>query len=173
MHTAGSRSSQPLTVLVADEVGRPVEGATVSFQLPGEGVSGVFASGLRTEVLVTGSDGRATILGIEWGALSGQAQIRITAALGKARAGTVSTQYVHLGLRASEPTSKSKAQSVSKPKSRWMLFALVAAGAAAGGLVLGLSGSSGASPVAAAATSSSNSSSGVQVGMPTISIGKP
>ncbi len=172
VHTAGARSSQPLTVLVTDEFGRPVAGAAVSFQLPAEGVTGVFASGLRTEVLVTGGDGRASVLGIEWGPQSGQTQVRITASKGNARAGTLSTQYVQIGHKASGPASGSRAKSVSKPKGKWLLFTVVAAGAAAGGLVLGLSGSSaGAAPTAGAVSVQSPPS--VQVGMPTITVGKP
>src|SRR5688500_1239305 len=66
IHTAGTRSSQPIVVFLTDESGRPVEGASVSVRLPDEGPTGVFASGMRTEIAVTGPDGRIAIRSIQW-----------------------------------------------------------------------------------------------------------
>ena len=88
----GARAARGLTVLVTDETGKPVERASVSFRLPEEGSSGVFNSGLRTEVVTTGTDGRATVSGMQWNKTAGPVQIRITAVKDQARAGIVSTQ---------------------------------------------------------------------------------
>ncbi len=90
IHALGSRSSRPLSVQVADETGRPVSGAAVSFRLPDEGPGGAFASGMRTEVVVTGADGRASVWGIQWNRAAGPFQVRITTVKGPSRAGAVS-----------------------------------------------------------------------------------
>ena len=45
IYAKGSRATRGLTVLITDETGRPVEGATVSFSLPADGPSGEFSSG--------------------------------------------------------------------------------------------------------------------------------
>src|SRR5690242_16133390 len=51
VYRTGSRATRGLTISVTDEAGKPVERASVSFRLPEEGASGLFSSGLRTEVV--------------------------------------------------------------------------------------------------------------------------
>jgi len=171
VHVAGSRSATPLTVQVTDEVGRPVEGATVSFRLPVSGPSGVFASGLPTEVLVTGPDGRAGVSGIRWGSEAGPVRIRITAVRGQARAGVISEQFLVEPTAVARPAPGPRRPSVSRGQGRWLTVALVAAGAAAGGLALGLAGKSQGAASLPGATTAQNP--GVQIGAPTIQVGKP
>src|SRR5881394_3051979 len=60
-YTPGARSSQPLVVQIADEAGRAVAGAAVSFRLPDDGPGGSFASGLRTEIAISDANGRVTV----------------------------------------------------------------------------------------------------------------
>src|SRR5579863_7498314 len=91
-YAIGSRATRGVTVLVTDETGRPVEGATVSFTLPAEGPSGVFSTGGRTEIAATRADGRAAVWGMQWNRTAGPFEIRITAVKGQARAGVVSSQ---------------------------------------------------------------------------------
>ena len=86
IYAKGSRATRGLTVLITDETGRPVEGATVSFSLPADGPSGVFSSGTRTEIATTHGDGRAAVWGTQWNRTSGPFEIRITAVKGQARA---------------------------------------------------------------------------------------
>jgi hypothetical protein len=50
-----------LVVQVEDENDRPVEGATVSFQLPLMGPSGGFEGGVRNKDAVTNAEGQATV----------------------------------------------------------------------------------------------------------------
>jgi len=173
VHTAGTRSSRPLVVEVTDEAGRPVEGAAVSFRMPEEEPSGTFASGLRTEVLVTGRDGRASVWGIQWGMTPGPVRIRITAARGHARAGTVAVQQIEARRPGNEPSTRPV--SASRPRGRWLPIAVAAAGAAAGGLVLGLTRQTqqASAAAASAAALSAAKAPAVQVGPPTITIGKP
>jgi hypothetical protein len=165
VHPAGSRSSRPLRIQVTDETGQPVEGAAVSLRMPSEGPRGAFQSGLPTEILVTGPEGRVSAWGIRWGRSPGPVRIRITAVKGDVRAGMVSEQYIAAPGRGGERGSHPKQPSTSKPRGKWIAIALVAAGAAAGGLVLGLSGKS--------QTAAAPEAPGVQVGAPTITIGKP
>ncbi len=81
-------------VEVTDETGSRVSDAIVSFNVPEDGVTGTFRNGLRTEILRTGSDGRAELRSLWMGGLAGQFQVRLTVAKGAARAGIVSTQFI-------------------------------------------------------------------------------
>jgi hypothetical protein len=172
VHLAGSRSSEPLTIQVSDEVGRPVAGVAVSFLMPGDGPAGIFANGLSTEILTTGRDGRASVEKIRWGHATGPVRIRITAMKSKARAGLVATQYVEARVETDDQTPQGPSHAVSKPRKKWIAIAVIAAGAAAGGLALGVSGSK---PVnnSPAASAAATEPMDVQVGLPTITIGKP
>jgi hypothetical protein len=93
-HPAGAHVSRPLTVQVTDDMGQPVAGAAVSFQLPPEGPSGLFSNGLRTDLAITDTAGHATIHSIQLNRTGGQFRIRITAVKEQARAGIVSFQYI-------------------------------------------------------------------------------
>jgi hypothetical protein len=93
-HPAGAHISRPLTVQVTDDMGQPVAGAAVSFQLPPEGPSGLFSNGLRTDLAITDAAGRATIHSIQLNRDSGQFRIRITVVKEQARAGIISFQYI-------------------------------------------------------------------------------
>jgi hypothetical protein len=90
----GSRATRGITVLVTDETGRPVENAAVSFTLPSEGPGGSFSDGLKTNVVTTKADGRASVWGMQWNRSVGAFEIRITASKDHARAGIVSAQYL-------------------------------------------------------------------------------
>src|ERR1700684_970005 len=94
-HPAGAHISRPLTVQVTDDMGQPVAGAAVSFQLPPEGPSGLFSNGLRTDLAITDAAGHATIHSIQLNRNGGQFRIRITAVKEQARAGIVSFQYIN------------------------------------------------------------------------------
>lgn len=93
-HVAGSRVSKPLTIQVSDEVGRPVADSRVSFQLPGDGPSGVFANGLRTELAITDAMGRAAVRTFQLNQIAGALSLRITVAKDGARAGVIVRQNV-------------------------------------------------------------------------------
>ncbi len=93
-YRTGTRATRGVTVLVTDEAGAPVDMAAVSFRLPDQGATGTFNSGLRTEVVTTGPDGRASVWGMQWNKTPGTVQIHITAVKEQARAGIVSTQYL-------------------------------------------------------------------------------
>ncbi len=88
----GTKATRGVTVLVTDEGGKPVANAVVSFRLPETGPSGVFNSGLRSEIVTTDADGRATVSGMQWNSSPGPVSLRITAMKDQARAGIISTQ---------------------------------------------------------------------------------
>lgn len=164
VYQTGTRATRGLTVLVTDETGKPVANAAASFRLPDEGSSGVFGSGLRTDVVTTGADGRATVWGMQWNKTAGPVEVRITAVKDQARAGLISTQYL-----ADTAAPKAGGQGVfaapHKSHSKWLWIGAIAGGAAAAGLALGRSHST-----AAAATSEPAS---VSIGAPSIIVGHP
>ena len=162
VYQTGSHAARGLTVLVTDETGKPVSNAAVSFKLPDEGSSGVFGSGLRTQVVTTGADGRATVLGMQWNKTPGPVEIHITAVKDQARAGLISTIY--LNDTASPKAGGEGTFTTHKSHSKWLLIGAIAGGAAAAGLALGRSHST------TAPTSLSISTS---IGTPSIIVGHP
>jgi len=130
---AGARVREPVVVLITDETGRPVEGAAVSFRLPEEGAGGVFSNGLKTEVMRTGPDGRATVREIRWNRVSGPVRIRVTAVKDQARAGALISQFVS----PNAPRSDHGTSMTRSGRSRWLKVALVAGTAAAAGFTAG------------------------------------
>jgi hypothetical protein len=168
---AGGKSARPLAVQVTDETGRPLEGVAVSFRLPDDLVTGVFSTGLRSEIAVTGPDGRASVWNIQWGAAPGPVRIRVTAAKDQARAGIVVNQYVSESVAVTETAAIGGAESrppSSGGKWKWMLLA---AGAVGGGLAAGMMRSKQAS--AQAGNAGAVTAPPVQIGPPTVSVGKP
>jgi hypothetical protein len=180
VHTVGTRANQPILLFVSDETGRPVEHATVSIRLPEEGASGLFVNGLRTDVILSGADGRVVLRGIQWNQTPGPVQLRITASKGDARAGTVSTQYLTepaalKTARSSEPVRGNPR--VEGSRSKWVLVAALVGAAAAGGMVAAVRGGSGSpSPVApppAAITAPPIPQPVLSIGAPIVVIGRP
>lgn len=191
VHPPGAHISRPLTVEVTDENGRPVTGAAVSFQLPPEGASGLFSNGLRTDLVITDSAGRAAIHAIQLNRTGGQFRIRITAVKEQVRAGAIAFEYIAENkaapgnpatanattastAREGPATAQSAAKSGditpttakmgSGSHKKWLvLAAIVAAGGAAFVGVTHASKSSNSSP----------SSSVVSIGTPGITVGHP
>jgi hypothetical protein len=163
VYSTGSRATRGVTVLVTDETGRPVDGATVSFSLPADGPGGVFASGSRTEIATTRADGRASVWGMQWNRTAGPFEIRITAIKGQARAGTVSSQYLSDAPAAAQLAPGKIRTGWGSHKILWISLAI------AGAAVAGVAASSGGKTAAA----SSAATSAVQIGTPTISLGRP
>jgi hypothetical protein len=152
VHAAGARSSRPLTVMVTDEVGRPVPGGAVSFLMPDEGPGGTFAGGLRTELAITGGDGRASVRNLRINGIPGRFDIRVTVVKQQVRAGMVVFQYV---------SDAPGGAGAAARRRKWPRFALLAAGVAGGGIAAGLLRGSSAEPPA------------LSVGTPTITVGAP
>jgi hypothetical protein len=162
-YRVGSKAARGLTVLVTDETGKPLENAAVSFRLPDEGSSGVFNSGLRTDVATTGPDGHASVWGIQWNRIVGPVAIRITAVKDQARAGVLSTVYLSDAAVNFRSGGEGVFSASHKSRTKWIIIAAVAGGAAAG-LFFGRSHSGAAvAPV----------STGVFIGNPTIIVGHP
>ena len=158
----GSRATRGVTVLVTDETGRPVEGATVSFTLPAEGPGGVFSTGGRTEIAATRADGRAAVWGMQWNRTAGSFEIRITAVKGQARAGVVSSQSLSNAPEARDAGAGKVRAARGSHKLLWI--SLMVAGAAAAGVA----GVAARKPTAADASSITP----LKIGTPTISLGR-
>ena len=103
VYPIGSRATRGVTVQVTDETGKPVDSAAVVFRLPDDGPTGTFSSGMPTEAVTTSADGRANVWGMQWNRVTGPLEVRITAAKGQARAGTVCGLYLSNALVSSEP----------------------------------------------------------------------
>ena len=159
----GARATRGITVLVTDEGGQPVNMASVSFRLPDEGASGTFTSGLRTEVVTTGPDGRASVWGMQWNKTPGTIQIKITAVKDQARTGIIST--VHLSETVAASSGGQGEFKASHGGHKWMWLA--AAAAAAGGAGFALMRSQGSSGSANSAVPS------LSIGAPSITVGHP
>jgi hypothetical protein len=163
VYPIGSRATRGVTVQVTDETGKPVDGAAVVFRLPVDGPTGTFSSGMPTEVVPTGADGRANVWGMQWNRVTGPLEVRITAAKGQARAGTVCGLYLSNALVSSEPR-QSKTGGWRTHKKIWM-----GVGIAAAAFV-------GEAAISGRGTPSAGAAAGVnapQIGTPSIIIGKP
>jgi hypothetical protein len=160
----GTRATRGLTVLVTDETGKPVDMAAVSFRLPDEGASGTFSSGLRTEIVTTGPDGRASVWGMQWNKTPGPVEIRVTAIKEQARAGLISTQY--LSDSVAPRSGGDGVFTASHGGHKWLWLAALAAGAAGGGAAYVLSKGSTAPPNVSPVT-------GLSIGSPSIIVGHP
>ncbi|MGA2182712.1 MAG: hypothetical protein ABSH47_06750 [Bryobacteraceae bacterium] len=135
VYAAGSRATRGITVQVTDETGQPVEAAAVSFRLPDDGPGGTFGTGLRTEIVTTKADGRATVWGMQWNRTTGPFEVRITAAKDQTRAGIVVSQYLSDKVAAGSGGKGEFHSSHSYRK--WLLIGAAVGGAALGGLALG------------------------------------
>ena len=107
--------AKPLIVEITDANGRPVAGARVSFQVPEEGPGGVFANGLRTDIAITDSGGRAAAHGLQLNHVAGSFGVRITAAKEQARAGTIARQSIGSAGAQAESADRNAPPPVSKP----------------------------------------------------------
>ena len=161
VHHIGSKAVQPLTVEVTDELGKPQAGAAVSFHLPEDGPSGSFSNGLRTTLILTNGEGRATLRNLQLNHTPGPFRIRITAVKDQARAGIVSQQYI----AGSEAQAKMK----DKHHRKWVVIVLVA-GSVAGGA---LGATSRATKNGSSTAPGTPPPVSVSVGAPTITLGKP
>ncbi|HWR52299.1 MAG TPA: hypothetical protein VN428_14400 [Bryobacteraceae bacterium] len=162
VHPAGAKTSTGLAVRVVDNTGSPVAGALVSFRLPDDGPGGAFVSGLATELVTTRADGRAVAPAARWNALQGPVEIRVLAAKDDLRAGAVVLQHL-----AERPAGTAPAVGRSRFRSKWAYLA----GIAAAGAAIGFVGGRASGPPAAAAPGASDTD--LDIGAPTVVIGKP
>jgi hypothetical protein len=168
VYPIGSRATRGVTVQVTDETGKPVDSAAVVFRLPGDGPTGTFSSGMQTEAVTTSADGRASVWGMQWNRVTGPMEVRITAAKGQARAGTVCGLYLNASeSRNAEPGIAGQSSGMfSRLRNHKKIW--IGVGIAAAAFVGVAAISSRGTPSAAA--------SGVnapQIGTPSIIIGKP
>ena len=160
VYPAGSRATRGVTVKVTDDTGQPVEGATVSFSLPSDGPGGVFSSGARTEVASSRSDGGAGVWGMQWNRTPGPFGILITAVKGAARGGITCSQSLAV---AAAPDHRQSRTGPGGHKWLWITLAVVGGAAGAGVAAAGGGKTSASAP----------GSTAIQIGAPTISLGRP
>jgi len=176
VHGVNTRAERPVTVQITDETGRPVEGVAVSFRLPEEAPSGTFENGLKTELAISGKDGKASAWGIRWGSTVGSVRLRVTASRDSARAGVFVAQYLMEAkdLAAGKVTTRGGSGGGSRiGRGKLVTAALLAAGAVAGGLVLSRGGTTTAVTGSGAVSAGASTAQAPQVGPPLIRITQP
>jgi hypothetical protein len=158
VYPVGSKATRGVSVKVTDQTGSPVEGVSVTFSLPSDGPGGAFASGTRTEVATTHADGGAAAWGMQWNRAPGTFEILITAVKGPARGGVTCSQALSA---AAAPDARQSRIGAGGHKWLWITLAVVA-GAAGAGVAAVAGGKTAATP-----------STAIQIGAPTISLGRP
>jgi hypothetical protein len=173
VYAPGSRSAG-LAVAVTDELGKPVSGAVVSVRLPDDGAGGSFSNGLSSEILTTGSSGRATTSPVRWNGISGAVEIQITAVKGRLRAGTVATCEVSDSARAKTGARPLPEPAVNRRLPRkWLIAGAIAVAATAGFLGARSAGHGGSGSGSGSGGASAASSQPIQIGPPSITVGAP
>jgi hypothetical protein len=90
-HIKTMSAVQP-SIQVFDAQGAPVNGAEVTFLLPSAGPGASFKGWLRSEVVQTNQDGRATAVGLQPNREAGQFLIKVSAVSGSIRGSAMITQ---------------------------------------------------------------------------------
>jgi hypothetical protein len=135
INNARQRVAREPIVQVQDENRKPVAGATVTFFLPNQGASGVFANGAKSLTVLTDSNGQAVARGLRVNNVAGNYQIRVSASYQGRTASTV----IHQEIAPAAATVGAAGVSVK------LIAILVAAGAAAaaGGAIAATRGGGG------------------------------
>ncbi len=156
-----SVSPQRFAVQVREASGAPASSVTVQFRLPSEGPSGDFASGSKSESVLTGPDGKAFVRGIRWNSTPGKLDILVRVTNQAERVEII----IPAEISASLPASR---QLAPKSAKKWIILAVVS-GATAAGLAVASGGKSTPAITAAPPAASLPPS----LGAPVITIGKP
>ena len=138
------RHARDPVVQVVDETGAPVKDASVTFLLPANGPSGVFAASGRTLTVLSDEKGLARGRGLVPNQVVGKFEILVTASFHENRARASITQT------NAEPAEEVASQGSSK---KFLLIALIG-GAAAGAAAFAAKGHGGSSTAAQPAPSS-------------------
>jgi hypothetical protein len=121
---------------VRDQNDQPVEGATVTFELPSSGPSALLQNGKLNLTTRTNAQGQAGATGFIANDQTGQFKIKVAVSFGTQSAATVITQTNSTRQFA---LSSRKQKGISKKW--WILAGAVAAGAATGGVLATRGGS--------------------------------
>ena len=160
---AGETSSRRITVEVDDSAGKPAPGIAVTFKL----AAGRFASGMSSEIFLTGADGKATVYGIHWDDQPGPATISVAAASGPARS------EIEIPIELSATTGGERLVASGNTSKKWLWISLAVAGAAGGGLFALRGQTSTTTGTGTVTPGSPTLPAPPQIGSPTIVIGKP
>jgi hypothetical protein len=127
------KTSQILVPVVAvlDENDRPVEGATVVFDLPTTGPGASFEGGRFTQTLATNLQGQAAATGFRPNGQAGRFTIHVEASFNGAKA---ETSFIQINSLREVSIAPSSNQAKKKSSAKWWILAGVLAGAAAGGI---------------------------------------
>jgi hypothetical protein len=134
------RAKEPVIQVLLED-GSPVVGASVIFQLPGDGPGAIFADNAKMLSVQTDDKGQAVAHGLRPNQVAGKFQIRVTASFHGQTASAIVSQ-----INAEPAAAKSNTKLI-------VILALVGGAAAAGAAAsLGHKGSGASTPAAAAVT---------------------
>lgn len=122
-------------VEVRDEEGKPVAGASVTFQVPALGPGGTFVDGGTTLMVQTDAEGRAAARGLRPNKLTGPFDIRVTAA----HAGETATAAI-------SQTNAAPAMTSGRSGRKWAIVLGLVGGAVAAGAVAAAGGGDSTTP---------------------------
>ncbi|MEO8097287.1 MAG: hypothetical protein ABI811_06255 [Acidobacteriota bacterium] len=132
-----NKRARNLELVIRDQNDRPLAGAVVVFQLPGNGPSGSFPDGKSSFITTTSNTGVAATVGLQPNAMEGRFNIAISASY---QGLTARTSVVQTNTLAGGQISQAGG---SKSKKYWIL-ALV--GGAAGGVLVVTKGGGSSTP---------------------------
>lgn len=164
----GVISARRIAVDVLDANGKAVAGATVTFRLPPGGEAGRFASGLTMESTLTGTDGRASVYGIQWGVRPGAVEVTVVSSSAGRRAQiAIPVEISAQAKLTGADRSVAELRETGRSAKIWFIVAGVAGGALAGLAMMGR----GSAPAPAAITMPPVVPP--SIGQPAISVGRP
>jgi len=135
-------AAEEVVVVVKDQSGQPVAGATVVFTLPYSGPGGTFDRNQRTYTATSGADGRAAAASIHPNSTEGRFNIQVSATFAGKKVSTVISQTNTMA--ATLPNQNGHGKLI-------LILALIAGAGAGVGLAVGRGG--GSAPPAVAPTS--------------------
>jgi hypothetical protein len=122
----------------------------------------MFNGNMRSDIVTTGGDGRASAGPIQWNRVAGAVSVRVTASKVGVRAGLMVSQYL-------SDSPAVPARSSSMGRGRWWTTSLLVAGAGAGALAVALMRGPAANPAAPSPAAAAP----VSIGTPSITVGRP
>ena len=155
------RTAREPVVEVRDRNNRPVAGAVVLFEAPGNGASGTFIGGSRTLRVTTDAQGRAAGQGFRPNNSQGSFALQVTATL----AGVTATAAIHMQNAASAGAANA-AHAAGHGKLIGIVVAVGAAAAVGGAYAATHSGNGGGSTTPPVAPTTISAGSGTVGGRP-------
>ncbi|MBI1352868.1 MAG: hypothetical protein GC160_00880 [Acidobacteria bacterium] len=139
--------ASPTVIEVHDAAGKPARGVEVTFSAPAIGPSGRFADGSRSQLVTTGSDGRASMVGFQPNSFEGPFSLAVSAHAQDAR-GSIVLRHSNRPMSTTPPMASSAAPRKSSGMGKKLLIILGVGAAITAASVAATGGSPAAAPSA-------------------------